>query len=87
MTLDRHKNAWGALFDLDGVIIDSEGIYTEFWHDIDVQYPTGVENFEYVIKGNTLGNILDTYFSPEDHDDILKALKLQEQNMVYRFFE
>ena len=44
----------GVLFDLDGVLIDSEGLYTEFWDDIEKIYPTGVENFAYVIKGNTL---------------------------------
>ena len=25
----------GVLFDLDGVLIDSESIYTEFWEDVD----------------------------------------------------
>ena len=27
----------GALFDLDGVLIDSESIYSIFWSDIDRQ--------------------------------------------------
>lgn len=57
--------AHGALFDLDGVLIDSEGLYTDFWERIDRIYPTGVKDFAHVIKGNALFKILDTYF-PED---------------------
>lgn len=79
---------WAALFDLDGVLIDSEGIYTEFWHDIDVRFPTGVKDFEYVIKGNTLGTILDTYFNDDTvRGLILEALREQERSMQYRFFD
>ena len=26
------NNNVGALFDLDGVIVDTEGIYTDFWN-------------------------------------------------------
>lgn len=29
----------GVLFDLDGVLIDSEGLYTEFWEDIEKYIP------------------------------------------------
>ena len=32
----------GFLFDLDGVIIDSESEYTRIWHAIDQKFPTGV---------------------------------------------
>lgn len=52
----------GALFDLDGVLIDSEGLYTRFWTDIEKIYPTGVVDFAHVIKGNALFKILNTYF-------------------------
>ena len=50
----------GALFDLDGVVVDSETIYTQVWNDIDKIYPSGIENFAYIIKGNTLEIILGT---------------------------
>ena len=87
MNNNKH-NAWGALFDLDGVLIDSENIYTIFWHNIDLKYPTGVNNFEYVIKGNTLGNILNTYFHEEEiQAEILKELKEHEASMEYQLFE
>lgn len=76
-----------VLFDLDGVLIDTEGIYTEFWADIDRLYPTGVENFALVIKGSTLPSILNKYFAPEHHADIVRRLRDNEDNMVYRLFD
>lgn len=76
-----------ALFDLDGVIVDTESIYTDFWDDIDRRYPTGVDNFARVIKGNTLASILDTYFDEDLRDEILVLLKEQEESMRYRLFD
>lgn len=82
------KADWGALFDLDGVLIDSEDNYTMFWHDIDRKYPTGVERFEYVIKGSTLQSILHKYFvGDEIREKILHELKAHEKNMIYRLFD
>lgn len=80
------KFTHGALFDLDGVLIDSEGIYTDFWAEIDREFPTGVADFARVIKGNTLARILDTYFPTEQHPQILQLLRKQEDEMVYRLF-
>lgn len=76
-----------ALFDLDDVIVDTESIYTDFWDDIDRRYPTGVDNFARVIKGNTLARILDTYFDEDLRDEILVLLKEQEESMRYRLFD
>lgn len=88
MNYDDITTPWGALFDLDGVLVDSEGIYSDFWHQIDLRFPTGIERFEYVIKGNTLGNILNTYFPDNSvRDEILTALKHQEENMEFRLFD
>ena len=90
MVIDKIKTYpnWGVLFDLDGVLIDSEGAYTEFWHQIDRHYITGVKDFEYVIKGNTLGNILKTYFPDyKIQNEIKKALFQFEDVMDYTLFE
>lgn len=46
----------GVLFDLDGVLIDSESIYTEFWEDVDKVFPTNVPDFAHIIKGSTAEN-------------------------------
>jgi len=51
------------LFDLDGVIIDTEPQYDQFWSKAGKDYNSGIENFEKVIKGTTLPNILSRYFS------------------------
>ncbi len=76
-----------ALFVLDGVLIDSESIYSEFWTRMDQLYPTGIENFAYVIKGTTLPDILDTYFpDPEIQAKLRVHLREQEDAMVYRIF-
>ncbi len=39
-----------ALFDLDGVLVDSEGVYYEFWDNIDRMFPTGIPDFAASIK-------------------------------------
>ncbi|MDE6289113.1 MAG: HAD-IA family hydrolase, partial [Muribaculaceae bacterium] len=75
-----------VLFDLDGVLVDSEGVYTDFWSEVDRVYPTGVEGFALKIKGSTLPTILNTYFPEEYHPDILKRLERLEHEMDYRLF-
>lgn len=77
----------GVLFDLDGVLIDSEGLYTKFWEDIEKIYPTGVENFAYVIKGNALFKILNTYFDQSIHQDIINRVHDFENNIVYPIYD
>lgn len=76
-----------ALFDLDGVLIDSESIYTVFWNRMNELFPTGIDNFPYVIKGTTLPQILDRYFpDPKVQAELRVYLKKQEAEMVYRIF-
>lgn len=75
-----------ALFDLDGVLIDTEPVYTEIWSDIERHFPTGIDNFAKIIKGTTLPNILSTYFRPEDHNAIIEMLSVSEDNMAYPLF-
>ena len=77
----------GVLFDLDGVLIDSEGLYTKFWEDIEEIYPTGVPNFALVIKGNALFKILDTYFPKELHQEIISRVHEFEHNIKYPIYE
>lgn len=76
-----------ALFDLDGVIIDTEGIYTEIWSDIERAFPTGIDNFAVKIKGSTLRRILDTWFpSASDQEAICGMLRERELSMDYPIF-
>lgn len=76
-----------ALFDLDGVLIDTEGIYYKFWDEIDRIYPTGIEDFASYIKGSTLKKILTYYPEPEVRDDIISRLEEHERLMRYNVFE
>ncbi len=78
---------YGALFDLDGVIVDSESQYTVFWDGIERMYPTGIPNYAVAIKGTTLETILDNYPDQAVRDDIVRRLnKFQEEDMEYPIY-
>ena len=75
----------GFLFDLDGVLIDSETEYTRIWTEIDNAFPTGIENFALKIKGQTLPEILERNFPAEDHEGVVRLLNEKEQKMRYEW--
>lgn len=79
-------NIIGVLFDLDGVILDTEGIYSEFWKEIDRRFPTGVKGFSDVIKGTCLEDILNKNFPKENHEEIINILQNFQKDMEYRYF-
>jgi len=77
----------GVLLDLDGVLIDSEGLYSRFWSEMDRRFPTGVEHFDQVIKGFNLQQILGGYFPDERVQRHIHALLDDYQlHMRYEFF-
>ncbi len=77
-----------ALFDLDGVLIDTEGTYTDIWAGIERHFPTGIDNFALRIKGTTLPNILSTYFpAPDVQAEVMKMLYESEEAMEYPLFK
>ncbi len=77
----------GVLFDLDGVLIDTEGTYTQFWEAVDRHFPTGVEGFAQVIKGSNLHNILHTYFATEEmRAQVTEMLDNFQHDMQYNYF-
>ncbi len=71
----------GMLFDLDGVLVDSEGEYSKFWGAMGDRYGL-VSTFASDIKGTTIGEILQN-FPESDRDGILAALNEFEANMEY----
>ena len=79
-----HKR--GVLFDLDGVLLDSEGQYSIFWEQMDREYPTGVENFASYIKGFHLTRILSYFATDEVREQVLNDLLAFERNMRFEFF-
>lgn len=77
-----------ALFDLDGVLVDTEPEYTRIWRDIDARFPTGVDNFPIKIKGTTLKDILSTYYPDKTlHPLIHEMLVEREASMRYTLFD
>lgn len=72
-----------CLFDLDGVLVDSERIYTKIWEAIESQWPTGIEDFAYKIKGTTLEDILERYFPEDVREQVTKELIRLEAMMIY----
>lgn len=76
-----------ALFDLDGVLIDSETLYTEFWNKVGKSHHLPSPTFAYDIKGTTLNDILTTYFpQPEIRSDVDRMLHEFENEIVYPVF-
>lgn len=74
------------LFDLDGVLIDSERNYSRFWRGIEELYPTGIPQFERVIKGTTLYDILDRYYPDElIQADVKQRLLTFESELKFGF--
>ena len=71
----------GVLFDLDGVLIDSETTYTKFWSEIGRIYPTGLDNFAIAIKGTTLPSILEYFPDASVREDITKRLLAFQEAM------
>lgn len=76
-----------ALFDLDGVLVDTEAQYTDFWKRVGKVYYPDDPDFAVRIKGQALENIFSQYFS--DSTDVQKQLREDlsafEAQMNYTF--
>lgn len=81
------KNIKACLFDLDGVVFNTEPLYSIFWHEQGQKYHPEVAELEKLIKGQTLQEIFDKYFSdvPQEQPKIVEALNDYERNMAYRY--
>ena len=75
-----------ALFDLDGVVFDTEPQYSVFWGQVCRQYHPELPGLENKIKGQTLTQILDAYFAEEDmRKEIVLRLDEYEMAMDYPY--
>ena len=79
-----------ALFDLDGVVFDTEPQYTEFWgaqcRELHPEHP----GLEHEIKGQTLVQIFDRHFSGDlaySQEIITNRLNDFEQTMRFDYVE
>lgn len=88
MAFDEPGATFGALFDLDGVLINTEPEYTRIWNEIDARFPTGVEGFALKIKGTTLPDIMSRYYpDPAVDAEVRVMLAESEEAMPYPLFE
>lgn len=74
-----------ALFDLDGVIIDTEPSYTDFWTGIGHDYFPEDADFASKLKGNTLTHIFEKFF-PDDAERqaaVQQRLADHQRTMTY----
>ncbi len=76
-----------ALFDFDGVVMDTETQYSLFWNEIGKQYFPQIEEFGRIIKGQTLVNIYAKYFAgmEKEQQDITARLNQFEKEMAYEY--
>lgn len=76
-----------ALFDLDGVVFNTEGQYTIFWGSMGKKYFPAIPDFEKRIKGMTLTQIYEQN-CPGDVElqkKLTKALNDYESQMSYDY--
>ncbi len=78
-----------ALFDLDGVIVDTEAEYTKFWDGQGAIYHPEIPNFAAGIKGNTLVQVFERFFANDlvAQEKITKELDAFERDMPYNYIE
>ena len=76
-----------ALFDLDGVVLDTESQYTVCWDRIGKVYKPDIPHFAHLIKGQTLNQIFNRYFKDEEEaqHEIENQLIEFEKSMDYAY--
>jgi len=86
----RKGSLQGALFDLDGVVFDTEPQYTVFWGSQCRLYHPEHPGLEQEIKGQTLDQILDTGWSgplEAERDVLIERLNAFEKQMQLDYVE
>ena len=78
-----------ALFDFDGVVVDTEPQYTLFWDEKGQKYHPEIPNFGHHIKGQTLIQIYKQFFrEPESlQDEITRQLLDYELTMHFEYID
>ena len=77
-----------ALFDLDGVVFDTEPQYSIFWGEQCRRYHPEQPGLEHRIKGQTLTQIFDAHFSGElkdEQESITERLNDFESKMTFTY--
>lgn len=76
-----------ALFDLDGVLVDTEAQYTRFWRFVGMQDFPDIPDFPARIKGNTLTQIFAKYYPGDEAKQqiVSEMLAAFEDRMDYPY--
>lgn len=76
-----------ALFDLDGVLLDTESLYTDFWARQGELLNEDGETFAYKIKGMTLKQILERFFADDANarTRLINNVNEHERSMPYDY--
>ena len=79
------KERIAALFDFDGVVIDTDSQCSRFWQQVGQQY--GYDGLEKQVKGQTLTYIYNTFFvgREAEQQEITEQLNRFELNMSYDY--
>lgn len=85
MRMDTTKTM-AALFDFDGVVMDTETQYSQFWHRMGKDY-LGMDDLEGKVKGQTLVYIYKTFFQDKaaEQAEITERLNRFEREMSFDF--
>lgn len=86
--MEKETEMKAALFDLDGVVFDTEPQYTVFWGAQCREFHPEHPGLEHEIKGQTLVQIYDAWFSGPLADKqalITARLNQYEQQMQYEY--
>lgn len=78
-----------ALFDLDGVVFNTEPQYTIYWGSVFKKYYPEESGLELKIKGQTLVQIYDEFFNGKEEvqQEITKGLDEFEKNMQFEYID
>jgi len=78
-----------ALFDLDGVVLDTENQYSILWREIGKEYHPEIAHFENAIKGQTLEQIYEKFFGGDLDLQAMITTRLDkfEEQMNYDYIE
>lgn len=83
----KREKPIAALFDFDGVVMDTEPQYSIFWGEQGRKFHPEIEHFELIIKGQTLQQIFDKHFTgmTEVQLQICRELDEYEKRMDYQY--
>lgn len=79
-----------ALFDLDGVIFNTEPQYDRFWEEMAARFRPDAPEMVQKIKGTTLVSTLDAWFSgpyEKDREELVRRLDAFEAQMEFPYIQ